>query len=55
LVLVLALLITLPYAKFAHLFYRTAALVFAERTGRRRPAPPAAGESGPADQPGDPA
>jgi len=34
LVLVFAVLIYLPYSKLAHLAYRGAALVFAERTGR---------------------
>ena len=36
LVLVFVLLATLPYSKFAHIIYRTTALLFAERTGRRR-------------------
>ena len=35
LVLVFALLIYLPYTKFAHVIYRTTALVFAEYSGRR--------------------
>ena len=35
LVLVFVLLMNLPFSKFAHVVYRTTALVFAERTGRR--------------------
>jgi quinone-modifying oxidoreductase subunit QmoC len=34
LVLIFALLIYLPYSKLAHIVYRTAAMVFAEHTGR---------------------
>jgi quinone-modifying oxidoreductase subunit QmoC len=46
LVLVLALILYLPYSKLAHVVYRTAAMIFAERVGRDR-APEADGRAVP--------
>lgn len=43
LVLVFVLMVSIPYSKFAHVIYRTTAMVFAEHTGRATMSPHARG------------
>jgi quinone-modifying oxidoreductase subunit QmoC len=43
LVLVFVLMVSIPYSKFAHVIYRTTAMVFAEHTGRAQMSPHSSG------------